>query len=654
MKRFVLVLSSCLLALPLWGQPTWSPRVQVQGTELRVNDILVLRTRSTVGGISPSERASLSGERLKELTVAGLESREVRVDVETETRYRSETRFTTRMVEKTVTRRVRKKRRRVKIEVPVRVKQTVQVAYSVETEARLIGRGKVLATASAAEAKEYSQSKPSDLVEGWAVSLRRALEIPGIAVSRDGQIIPWMEKRVLKFSGAARGPVTIQRESGPGSPVEASVNLVAGTITLVGKSVGRDVITVSREGAQDQFSVAVQPYAATVQAPQPVVLTGRGVEGEKVSRLVLASARAAIQPLAGASLKIETGPDAVPPPAPGKSLTVPLTFSVSGPEMLPLRQTLKVQVIGRSFPKTETNALFFSNNPERIKSPQTLYVGRLSMGTARLLYHHWNNTGQNLWFVAELVNDGDTPARVQVLGNDAGPVRDTVWVGYRAASDFMSAFSSDSGMVVEVPARSRIALQAIRLPNDLTLSGLFQLRLLSGSAPLVRIAADTPGSPGTLTEILTAAPLTEALQNQLREADQQSSHVYPKPSITLTAKHSVGGRWGFFSVGRSPIAGTDTSQVLEGNYGVFYDIQLTLENPTAAPADIKLVFEPAGGMAGAVFVIDGRRVEIPRTNMPTESTLATFRLAPGARKVVPVRTLPLSGSNYPINLIVKS
>jgi hypothetical protein len=107
-------------------------------------------------------------------------------------------------------------------------------------------------------------------------------------------------------------------------------------------------------------------------------------------------------------------------------------------------------------------------------------------------------------------------------------------------------------------------------------------------------------------------------------------------------------------VGRSPIASADPNQVLEGNYGVFYDIQLTLENTTSAPADIKLIFEPAGGMAGAVFVIDGKRAEIPQSNMPTETTLAVFRLAPGARKVVPVRTLPLSGSNYPVNLIVKS
>ncbi|MBB6049397.1 hypothetical protein [Armatimonas rosea] len=654
MKCLALVFWIALVALPVAAQPAWTPRVQTQGTELRVNDVLVLRARSSVGGIEPTERIQLSAERLKELTQAGLEPREVRVDVETETRHRNETRTVTKMVEKKVTRRIKKKRRTVTIEVPVQVKQTVDVAYEVETEARLMARGKVLATATPTEAQLSRIAKPSLLVEGWAGQLRKALAIPGIALSETGQIVPWMEKRTLKFSGAARGPVVVQRQSGPGSPVEATVDLATSTITLTGKSVGRDILVVSREGASDKLTVAVQPYAAALLPPQPVVLTGSGVEGERVAKLVLASARAAIQPLAGASIKIESEPASVPPPGQGKSLSVPISVSVSGPEMLPVRQSLKVPVVGRSLPKAETNALFFSNSPERVKEPQTLYVGRLSMGTARLLYHHLNNAGQTLWFVAELVNDSDSATRVQVLGNDAGPVRDTVWVGYRAASDFMSAFQSDSGMVVEIPAHSRMAFQAIRLPNDLILSGLFQLRLLSGSAPLVRVAADLPGSPQTISETLSAVPLSATLQNQLRELESKSPHVYPKPGVALTAKYSVGShRWGFFSVGRAPLVGTDPSQILEGNYGVFYDIQLTLDNPTTSPAEVRLIFEPAGGMAGAVFVIDGKRAEIPQTSSP-ETTLATFRLAPGARKVVPVRTLPLSGSNYPINLFVKS
>lgn len=514
MKSFALVLLVTLLALPVGAQPAWTPRVQVQGTELRVNDVLVLRARSAVGGISPEERIQLSAERLRELTQAGLESREVRVDVETETRTRTETRMVTKMVSKQVTRRVRKKRRTVTIEVPVQVKQTVQVPYEVETEARLMAKGKVLATATPTEAKLSNLTKPSSLVEGWAGQLRRALAIPGIALSENGQIVPWMEKRTLKFSGAARGPVTIQRQSGPGSPVEATVDLATSTITLVGKSVGRDILVISREGASDKLTVAVQPYAASLLPPQPVVLTGAGVEGDKVAKLVLASARASVQPLAGASFKIETEPAAVPPPAQGKSLSVPVSVSVTGPEMLPVRQQLKIPVMGRTLPKAETNALFFSNSPERVLEPQTLYVGRLTMGTARLLYHHLNNAGQTLWFVAELVNDSDAPARVQVLGADAGPVRDTVWVGFRAASDFMSAYQSDSGMIVEIPAHSRIALQATRLPNDLILSGLFQLRLLSGSAPLVRVAAELPGS-SSVTETLSAVPLSATLQAQL-------------------------------------------------------------------------------------------------------------------------------------------
>jgi hypothetical protein len=43
-----------------------------------------------------------------------------------------------------------------------------------------------------------------------------------------------------------------------------------------------------------------------------------------------------------------------------------------------------------------------------------------------------------------------------------------------------------------------------------------------------------------------------------------------------------------------------------------------------------------------------------RTNQPTESRLARIRLAPHEVRKVRVRTIPLSGSNYPVQLTVKS
>ena len=104
LKLGLIVLAACV-ALPTMAQPAWTPRVEVQGTELRVNDVIVLRARSTVGGIVPTDRVRMSAERLRDLTRAGLNPGAVRVDIETETRHRTEVRTVTKMVERTITRR---------------------------------------------------------------------------------------------------------------------------------------------------------------------------------------------------------------------------------------------------------------------------------------------------------------------------------------------------------------------------------------------------------------------------------------------------------------------------------------------------------------------------------------------------------------------
>ena len=58
-------------------------------------------------------------------------------------------------------------------------------------------------------------------------------------------------------------------------------------------------------------------------------------------------------------------------------------------------------------------------------------------------------------------------------------------------------------------------------------------------------------------------------------------------------------------------------------------------------------------MAGGIFLIGNKRVEIPQTDMPKEHTLETYTLEPGESKNVRIRTLPLSGSNYPATIIVR-
>jgi hypothetical protein len=124
------------------------------------------------------------------------------------------------------------------------------------------------------------------------------------------------------------------------------------------------------------------------------------------------------------------------------------------------------------------------------------------------------------------------------------------------------------------------------------------------------------------------------------------------------ARFAVGGKWAFVSIGREPLTAINGADVkLHGNYGVFYEIAATLENPTDQTQKARVVFEPSAGMAGGVFVMRDKEgeqvVTIPQTDLPTETTLGSYLLAPGEKKDVTIRTMPLSGSNYPATIILR-
>ena len=673
----------------------WVPRVVVSGPTLYVNDKPIARVRKPLSGLAPDQRAAVAAHRLRDVLAGGLAPEQVTLDIQRENRSMQKTRMVPKTTSKTVVKTVmksvertvnrtvtstryvtvgkgKKKRKKairtrttrpvtISREVPTRVPVTVSntvmvperytVTYQAEIGARLIGRGFVLLTASVADAQSGGKKLPSELAESWADALKRAIQIPGLTVSDDGMIVPLKEGRMVTLGGAARGPIAVRSERSGQSPVDVIADSRKGTVTFVGTHVGRDVVYVGREGAQVKLDISVQPYAVMVDSPQPVVVTGAGVDPARLARLVNNRLRECLRTEPGASVKFESV-DEVGLPTSGRK-TVPMLVTATGPEMLPVRRKVSIPVQRKVLPNLEADSLLFSNNPERIEKYQTLYVGRLQ-SAARLLYHHQSALDSDAWFSAELINDGDTPSEVQVVGGDAGPVKDTIWVGFRVASEFLTAHAENSGMVVTIPPKSRLALQAVRLPGGLTISGLMELRLLSGTAPLVRVAADKPGDPMAPEDILTPIPLSDASEPFLRDVRQLSEHIYPKPGKQLNARYSVGGTFVFLPIGRTPIAAATGDEVLLGNYGVFYDIGLSLENTTRSTADVSLVFEASGGMAGAVFEIDGRRVEIPRLAGSGEQTLLTYRMEAGSRKSVRVRTLPLSGSNYPVKLIVRS
>ena len=613
---------------------TFAPWVETRAVgEVVVNGEVVIRLRASQGGLSPDQRAEIAADRLRSAIASGLKPSDVVADVKTD-----------------------------------------------KANPRLKALGQVVATASADEVR-YGGATPGGLVGSWASSLKRALALPGLTVSNSGVIVPLGETRRVRIGGAARGDIFIGAASGmdvvaesappptppvgpvPAAPQPADRRVVAAELggdaselVLRGVNVGRETITLNRGGATVTISIAVQPYAGRFADPSPVTLTGSIASPTLVARLAAASALGAATPLPGANARLGVNSINAPLPPAGESRVLNIPVSITGPEMLTVSRTVPVTVSTRTLRPVETDVLLYSNNPERLTGYGTLFVGRMSQaqGATRVLFHHQSFLPQNILFTVELINDKDAPTEVQVVGGSAGPVRDTVWVGYRATSDFMRDYLADSGAIHTVPPRSRLGLVVTKLAPDLTISGLMQLRVISGDAPLVRVAADVPGGPTSLPTELLPYPMNFGANGVPTAAFNLSEHVYPSPTKKSVETFTVGGPWLFLPLGRVPItAAALPERRLDGNYGVIYDYTVNLENPTEKETKVFVSFEPSAGMAGGVFLIDGKSVEIPQTSPPQEPTLATYILPPGSKRAITIKSLPLSGSNYPARIIVR-
>lgn len=597
-------------------ESTWRPRIEWRKSgsdgELVVNGIAVVRYRQSRGGMSPGMRAQSASVTLQVAVENGLKPSQITVDTsdpDSPAVRAAGDIIATAMAEKVTAKRKRTRER--------------------------------LQRAAREDARAEAQR--------WAANVRRALSVNPLTVDGNGQIVPVGEKRILRISGIARGPIAVYNVDGV-KKASAAVDAVKGTVTLTGIEPGRATLYIEREGAVKPVSVIVQPYAGQIEVPATVTVTGTVTPANIISRFATLSATAAARPLPGARLEVRADKVTAKPLKYGQAQTIIVPVQMTGVDMLPVIRKVHVSVVNRPVNKTAANTLLYSNNPEKVREAATLFVGRVNSMTGavtRLLYHHQSDTTKNLMFTAELVNDGDQPARVQLLGGDAGPERDTIWVGYRAASDFVSAYENVVGVVLEVPAKSRVPLSSVRLPAGLTISGLMELRLVSGPAPLVRVKTDTwDGSA-----LANYVPLP---MDQSALAAAHSDHIYANPSKKVAGEYTVGGAWTFMKFGRVPLAAVSGSEtVLHGNYGVFYEFDVKMQNPTDKSSTARVVFEPSAGMAGGVFLIGDKRVEIPRTDMPTETTLATYTLAPGETRDVRIRTMPVSGSNYPATIIVR-
>ena len=352
--------------------------------------------------------------------------------------------------------------------------------------------------------------------------------------------------------------------------------------------------------------------------------------------------------------RVEIGAIDAPELVPAQRGTATVHVTVTAPEKFPVEAEVAVDLKNTGMIDNPSEELWYSNHPENLKGPARLYWGRLGGGkAARVLYHHQNASQKPITVSYMLVNTGDTAANIAVILGDAVPHSNPTYAGYMAGQEFFPRWVRQSAVVTVVPAHSAVPVVVERIGPGLTASGLMSLHSLDGSSVLFIGESDwSTSDPGQKGNTAWTQPVMSLADHPINLAGQ-ASHVYSPAVKKLETKYEVGGRFGYIRIGQEAVGRVDDTGKLEGNFGIVYQIQVTVSNMTPEEAEVEFVFESSAGYTGAFFRINEVLYSTPLLQPKKTFQIMKAKFAPGESKVYYIETIPLSGGSYPATVTIK-
>jgi hypothetical protein len=466
----------------------------------------------------------------------------------------------------------------------------------------------------------------------WASRLRQAWQTPLLRMSPTKSVVGVGATGSFRIAGAAEGPISVRLS--PEGVGKAALDMEKGFVKVTGLAPGHATLHLTRDGETVSSALTVMAWAGSV-VPMAFEVTGRQVPRDLLRERIMAGVPESVRPASGCWYSVRSRPTLPLVWSSGDTLETSVAVRLSGPGHLPVETSIPVRVTRVAVPPEPPVALFYSNKPESVTRPQVLFRQRVTAdNAARLLYHHQNKTGRPLELLVDLSNEGRSPVRVQVIEANGPVTVDAVQAGYDAATRYLRRRVDGAGIIVTLPPGARRSVLSTRLAREETASGLLGIRPLDDGS--VRVDVEAREVSGGVPSVGNTALATA---------------VFPSPDKVVEAKYTVGGPWTHIPIGRYPVSNGDGAR-LAGNYGVFYDVRLQLENPRPAPAKVRILFEPLAGAAQGAFLIDGEMVKTRRSYPPMELPLKTVILAPNETRTVRIVTMPAAGGSYPAGLIV--
>lgn len=500
----------------------------------------------------------------------------------------------------------------------------------VDKNARLLARGKPLLLLTASQAAAQN-SDAAALADRWATALKEILNGPYVAVAPiDPFDVPVGEVRNLSVGGTAAASARVVSLNPELLAVESGRS---GEVPLRGLAMGDATVEVATASDKLRIGVRVRFWAATIPSNTSVFVTGPVTSGEW-QRYSQYAVMTSVMARLGASVDVDHRPRQWP--------LAMAEVRAQGPEFLPLTREVAIQgqVKPRALP--EPTHVLVSNYPERVKFAHVLMRDMVEKSEpVRILWHHVNDSGQNLWFGVRLHNLSDEPVHFTWADCFAGPNLDEIYVGHVVCRGYFDQLRRGSAVMLSLQPHRWVEFATMKTRPRQIVSGLACISVLGGG-PLVAEVVAHPEPPSSW-----ARPVADNLREDPKLRPFRFEGVNE-----LTATHVAGGPWTFVGVGKQPKSNSH-GIVLHGNYGVLYRIRFLLANPKSERAYLELVVRSGGGATRGVFMLNGDILETPMLRATQEHMLTRWELPPRSEREVSVLTMPQSGSNYPVTLVVR-
>jgi len=382
------------------------------------------------------------------------------------------------------------------------------------------------------------------------------------------------------------------------------------------------------------FSVPRSAVALPVplEVSVEVSVTGRPAPPEVVVEALLWEVRRALglPPLTEPRLLVLNGP---PPLPPGEEVEVTGVVQFTGTEHRMGEVVFRALVRNEATDLRTAEILVVSNSPERIQRQGVLLPEVTLSGPVRVLFHHKNETAVPLDLLVKVRSVGLEGSRIHLVSGIGKAGRDELRTGHQAMRAYLARAVQGVGYWVSVPPGGEVSIAAQRLYPGHVASGILHLQI-SGDPVRLWVEALGDGDP---------VPL--------EEDGVHFRGVVRDPTVTLQGVYAIGAPPLTLWVGGPPFFQEETTKrPLRGNYGVVYEILVTLANPMDRGGTVALIFVPHGGPAGSVLAVDGQIYEIGPTPAFSQVPVATFTLAPQEQRTVVLRISPQAGSWYPVRL----